>query len=249
MMMFNLELIYMDFISNIKFTPPHSRVTPQELEVKHLLKAEGIPFVFQKELNFINRTYFVDFLIADKILLECSYTSAYQYDVVLRQKAILLEAKTSFINQFHNYSMWVLFEAKRFIGEKLHATLIQLMPSVDQIFISVLTFRENLLEAIYNGTKNEFLKFHLPIVNPQYSAEIRLSPANSDSNDEDNNFSLCNRFNHSSLYPDVFNGSINYEYPNYPYLEVENNYSYDLNLNFTKSINQMQMNLLLFDGE
>lgn len=144
--------------------------------------------------------------------------------------------------------MWVLFESKRSIGEKLYATLIQLMPSVDQIFISNKTFREKLQGPLNLSAKNEVLKFHSTVANPQYSAASQLSLDHLDLNDENNNFSMYDRFNHGSLSPNVFNRLINYDHAIYPYLKVEKNYSYVLNLNFTGLISQMQANHMLFDG-
>lgn len=57
---------------------------------------------------------------------------------------ILLEAKTTFIKQFHNYPMWVLLESERPIGTQFYKTLQKLMPSVDEI----LTSRNELLEHL-----------------------------------------------------------------------------------------------------
>ncbi len=87
-------------------------------------------------------------------MLECSYTQSFKYEVAFRHKAILLEAKTSFIKQFHNYPMWVLLESERPIGTHFYKTLQKLMPSVDKI----LTSRNELLEHLQGYLKkiNDF---------------------------------------------------------------------------------------------
>ncbi|MHA2243773.1 MAG: hypothetical protein ACXADY_02270 [Candidatus Hodarchaeales archaeon] len=120
------------------------RVTTQELYLKQIFTTEGISFEFQKKFDFSDRSYVVDFFLAHTILLECSYTRSFKYEVALRHKAILLEAKTFFIKQFHNYPMWVLFESERAIGTQFYKTLQKLMPSVDEI----LTSRNELLEYL-----------------------------------------------------------------------------------------------------
>jgi len=68
----------------------------------------------------------------------------------LYHKAILLEAKTTFIKQFHNYPMWVLLESERLIGTQFYKTLQKFMPSVDEI----LTSRNALLEHVQEYFRN-----------------------------------------------------------------------------------------------
>ena len=143
------------FKSIKNFSSSSFRVTTQELELKQILTIESIPFVFQKELVFPDRSYIVDFFLVHSILLECSFTKSFKYEVAFRHKAILLEAKTAFIKQFHNYPMWVLLEAERPVGTHFYKTLQKLMPSVDKI----LTSRNDLLEKI-RVFLNRSLKFH-----------------------------------------------------------------------------------------
>ena len=121
------------------------RVTTQELNLKQSFTTEGVSFIFQKEFAFPDRSYVVDFFLADYILLECSHTRSFKYEVAFRHKAVLLEAKTSFIKQFHNYPMWVLLESERPIGTHFYKTLQKLMPSVNKI----LTSRNELLEYLH----------------------------------------------------------------------------------------------------
>ncbi len=131
--------------NSIKNFPSSSfRVTPQELDLKQNLTTEGIPFVFQKEFTFSDRSYIVDFFLVHQILLECSYTRSFKYDVALRHKAISLEAKTAFIKQYYPYPMWVLFESERPIGTQFYHTLQKFTPSIDEIFTSRIELLEYL---------------------------------------------------------------------------------------------------------
>lgn len=130
--------------TNEKLSPILSRSTVQELSLKQLFLSERIPFIFQKEFSFSNRSYLVDFFIGNLLLLECSFTLSSHYDNVLRQKAILLDAKTAYIKRFFSYPMWVLFETSHPISDKFFTTLCRLMPSVDQFFTS----RNELLEIL-----------------------------------------------------------------------------------------------------
>ncbi|MHA1966584.1 MAG: hypothetical protein ACW964_02155 [Candidatus Hodarchaeales archaeon] len=125
------------------------RVTTQELYLKQTFTTECISFEFQKEFVFPDRSYVVDFFLADKILLECSYTRSFKYEIAFRHKAILLEAKTAFIKQFHPYPMCVLLESERPIGTHFYQTLHKLMPSISQI----LTSRFELLEFLQGSSR------------------------------------------------------------------------------------------------
>ena len=118
--------------------------TPQELKLKQLLTTLGIPFELQKQLTFPDRSYVVDFFLASHLILECSQTWSFKYEVALRHKAILLEAKCSYLKRFHPFPIWVLFESARPIGELFNQTLERLMPSVDRILKSISMFLENL---------------------------------------------------------------------------------------------------------
>lgn len=126
----------MHTISSIKSFSINPRVTTQEMHLKHILTREGIPFTFQKQFRFPDRWYIVDFFIADQLILECSQTRAFKYEVALRHKAIYLEAKCVHLKRFYDYPIWILFESYRPIGELLYQTLERLMPSVDQIITS-----------------------------------------------------------------------------------------------------------------
>ncbi len=137
------------------FSSSSFRVTTQEIDLKQIFTTEPIPFEFQKEFIFPDPSYVVDFFLVHSILLECSYTKSFKYEVAFRHKAILLEAKTAFIKQFHNYLMWVLLEAERHVGTHFYKTLQKLMPSVDKI----LTSRNDLLEKL-RVYLNKSLKFH-----------------------------------------------------------------------------------------
>ncbi len=143
----------MNSISSIKSFPINSRVTTQEMHLKHILTREAIPFTFQKQFRFPDRWYVVDFFIADQLVLECSQTRAFKYEVALRHKAIYLEAKCSHLKRFYDYPIWILFESYRPIGELLYQTLERLMPSVDQIITSSAELREYLREYFF---KNKF---------------------------------------------------------------------------------------------
>lgn len=141
-------------IKNI--SSPSFQVTTQELYLKQILTTEAISFEFQKEFVFSDRSYVVDFFLEQKTLLECSYTRSLKYDVALRHKAILLEVKTAFIKQFHNYPMWVLLESERPIGTHFYKTLQKLMPSVDEILTSRNELLEN-LQGYFRKNKNSYI--------------------------------------------------------------------------------------------
>ena len=71
----------MNSFSNKKLSNHSFRVTPQEQYLKYLFNSEAIPFVSQKSFPLPDRSYIVDFFIADRLLLECSQTSASAYQV------------------------------------------------------------------------------------------------------------------------------------------------------------------------
>ena len=146
--------------------------TPQELKLKQILTTLDIPFEYQKRLTFPDRSYVVDFFLASYLILECSQTWSFKYDVALRQKAILLEAKCSYLKRFHIYPIWVLFESTRPIGDLFFQTLERLMPSVDRILTSISTFLEN-LQGYFR--KNQNFPPHEKAFSPSFSAS---SPKN-----------------------------------------------------------------------
>jgi hypothetical protein len=148
---FSLEFDLMNSINNKNLSISSTRFTVQEFSLKQLFLSGNIPFVIQKEFSFPNRSYIVDFFLADKLLLECSFTQSSQYDGVFRQKATLLESKAAFIKQFFSYPMCVLFESTHSIGDKLFATLMSLMPSVDYFFTSRFELLE-FLPLIFQNT-------------------------------------------------------------------------------------------------
>ncbi len=160
--------------------------TSQELDLRQSLTAEGIPFIFQKKFTFSDRSYIVDFFLVHKILLECSYTRSFKYDVALRHKAVLLEAKTAFIKQYFHYPMWVLFESERPFGTQFYYTLQKLTPSIDKIFTS----RIELLE---------YLQAYIGILNNS-SSQNPFSPTflQVDSNKEPPSDNYCTTPSHGS---------------------------------------------------
>lgn len=153
-------------IKNFSFSS--LRGTTQELYLKQIFTTEAVSFEFQKEFVFSDRSFIVDFFLEQKILLECSHTKSFKYEVALRHKAIMLEAKTAFIKQFHTYPMWVLLESERPIGTLFYKTLQKLMPSVDEIFTS----RNELLEYLQEYS---IKKRNPSSVNPFSSAFLLLN--------------------------------------------------------------------------
>lgn len=140
--MFNKKV----FVNTDTFTPIN-RMTWQELKVKQLLESENIPFECQKVFRIGKRRFIVDFLLHSHIILECSSTSMHKYQVPLRKKAIHLQAKIVQLSSAFGYPVWVLLEATQLIGERFYQTLIELMPSVIQIFTSC----DELLEILCIG--------------------------------------------------------------------------------------------------
>lgn len=209
-------------------------VTVQELDLYQIFTAEGIPFEFQKKLIFPDRSYVVDYFLAHSILLECSYTRSYKYEVALRHKAILLEAKTAFIKQYHSYSMWVLFESERPIGEHFFQTLQRLMPSVDKI----LTSREKLRELLW-GFYRKNMKFNNQsfIASSSFPAHFILEPSfdahcKKNSHDSSTQNSCPYIMFVSSHYKRLTHQSRNFPLANSK--SLFNNYSHKLKKNFTK---------------
>ena len=124
----------MNSFSNKKVSNVSFRVTPQEQYLKYLFTSEAVPFISQKSFSLPDRSYIVDFFIADRLLLECSQTSAHAYQIALRLKAVQLEAKSLVLKNTFGYPMWVLFESLHPISPQLISRLSCLMPSVERIF-------------------------------------------------------------------------------------------------------------------
>jgi hypothetical protein len=155
--------------------------TTQELKLKQILTTLGIPFEYQKRLTFPDRSYVVDFFLASYLILECSQTWSLKYDVALRQKAILLEAKCSYLKRFHAYPIWVLFESARPIGELFCQTLERLMPSIDRILLSISMFLEN-LQGYFRKNQN------FPPHKRAFSASFSASSPKNDSHTKNHPF-------------------------------------------------------------
>ncbi len=131
---------------------PINRMTWQELKIKQLLQSENHPFEYQKVFQIGKRRFIVDFFLHSHIILECSSTAMHKHQVPLRKKAIHLQAKCVQLSRVFGYPVWILLEATQPIGERFYQTLIELMPSVNQI----LTSCEELIELI-TIQKNPFL--------------------------------------------------------------------------------------------
>ena len=134
----------MNSFPNKKLSQDSFRVTPQEQYLKYLFNSEAIPFVSQQAFPLPDRSYIVDFFIADRLLLECTQTSAHAYQVALRQKAVHLEAKSLVLKRAYEYPIWVLFESLHPISSQLVSRLVRLMPSVDRIFTDPFRLLESL---------------------------------------------------------------------------------------------------------
>lgn len=129
-----------------KYTSVNSnRMTGQELQVRELLQTENISFSVQQVFMLTECRYIVDFFLNKRFILECASTSMYKYQIPLRKKAVHLEAKISHIKEYYpTLLVWVLFETHRPILETFFQTLVRLMPSIDQIFLSQDELREAL---------------------------------------------------------------------------------------------------------
>ncbi len=134
---------------NKKAFPPENTsvtsigMTGQELQVRELIQSESISFSFQQVFMLTDCRYIVDFFLDKRIIMECASTSMFKYQIPLRKKAIHLEAKISHIKEHYpTLLVWVLFETHRPILETFFQTLVRLMPSVDQIFLSQDELRE-----------------------------------------------------------------------------------------------------------
>ena len=124
---------------------PPARMTGQELQVRELFQSENISFSFQQVFMLTDCRYIVDFFLDKRIIMECASTSMYKYQIPLRKKAIHLEAKISHIKEYYpTLLVWVLLETHRPILETFSQTLVRLMPSVDQIYLSQNELREAL---------------------------------------------------------------------------------------------------------
>jgi len=216
------------------FSSSSFRVTTQELYLKQSFATEGVSFVFQKEFVFPDRSYVIDFFLEELILLECSYTRSFKYEIAFRHKAVLLEAKTSFIKQFHNYPMWVLLEAERPIGTHFYKTLQKLMPSVDEI----LTSRNELLEKI-----RVFFKKNMNFLNvsPFSSSVFSLYSYQKPSSNKDSIASLhestTKNYYPYILFKNKHYGQLLQQPQNSPFTEKNclfNNYSHKLNKKSTE---------------
>jgi len=139
------------FPNSDSFTPIN-RMTWQELKVKQLLESENISFESQKVFRIGKRRFIADFFLHSNIILECSSTSMYKYQVPLRKKAIHLQTKSIQLSSVFGYPVWVLLEATQPIGDRFYQTLKELMPSVSEILIScdelfellfILSFQKN----------------------------------------------------------------------------------------------------------
>ncbi len=146
----------MDSKFNKNFSTHSIRTTCQELQLRQLFYQENISFEFQKQYSLPDRQYVVDFLLPQQTILECSFTKMDKYHVAFRNKAITLEAKSYQLKKyFPDLNIWVLLETHRSILEMFHRTLIQLMPSVDQIFFSQNELREFLHLYRFSSMKSE----------------------------------------------------------------------------------------------
>ena len=144
----------MNFISDKNFPLHSSRITSQELQLRHLLQSEDIPFEFQKVFSLPNCRYIVDFFLPLQTILECSSTTMLKYQIPLRKKAIYLEAKSSQLKKYFSHlSIWVLFETCQPILEPFFRTLVRLMPSVDKILTSGNELLES-LQIFFKGRLN-----------------------------------------------------------------------------------------------
>lgn len=189
---------------NKKFSNKPFAVTEQELSIRNILLHEGIPFIEQKEFRLNARRFIVDFFIAHSFLLECSSTTMYKYDIALRQKAIQLEVKCFLLKKHFFYPIWVLFESKRPIGDRLLNTLYLSMPSVDKI----LTSRYQLLEVLQGIFKSCYFNQLLPnLIGPNklLNSSNGINKEKSNPNDprkssSSNNGYLINQNSSSSTY-------------------------------------------------
>ena len=120
-------------------------MTWQELKVRQLLQSENHPFEYQKVFQIGKRRFIVDFFLYSRIILECTSTAMNKYQVPLCKKAIHLQAKSTHLSCAFGYPIWVLLEATQPIGERFYHTLLELMPSVDQILFSCDELFEHLL--------------------------------------------------------------------------------------------------------
>ncbi len=152
------------FYKSNTFTPINF-IYPQELKVKQLLASEFIPFEYQKVFRVGKRRFIVDFFLYSHIILECSSTSMKKYQVPLRKKAIYIQAKANKLSSAFNHPVWVLLEATHPIGERFYQTLIELMPSVDQI----LTSCNELLELLFQRKNRSSYSLH----NFQFNSHLK----------------------------------------------------------------------------
>jgi hypothetical protein len=169
----------MNSVSNKKFSSLSSRTTPQELKLQQIFIKENISFQFQKIFSFSDHYYIVDFFICHSIILECSYTQSFSHHIALRHKAQLLESKFSNLKSNYIYPIWVLFESERPISPRFIQTLKRFMPSVDQIFTSILELREKIQVELGIIGNSELRISNLHTINREYSSFNKLKSFNS----------------------------------------------------------------------
>ena len=225
----------MDLTINKNFTLHSSRITSQELQLRHLLQSEGIPFEFQKVFSLPSCRYIVDFFLPVQTILECSSTTMFKYQIPLRKKAVYLEAKSSQLKKYFSHlSIWVLFETCQPILEPFFRTLVRLMPSVDEI----LTSREELLEYLQMFSKermkfskeNSFSSALSPLYNYQESSFDKDSVESSHRSSVQDYcpyYSFKNNFLREPI-QQLQISSLNKHY------DLFNNYSHKLKKNFTE---------------
>ncbi len=231
----------MNSVSNKKFSSISSRTTPQEFELRQIFTKENISFQFQKIFSFSDHYYIVDFFIDHSIILECSYTQSFSHHITLRHKAQLLESKFSNLKSYYMYPIWVLFESERPITARFIRTLKRFMPSVDQIFTSILELQEKIQVELSIIGNSELRISNLHTLNREYSSFNKFKSINSNFLIKNSDFLLQEDINQNSFTPKKFIGQFNNKTSPFHNVNEVNIYSQRSNLKFPSLNNQMKI--------
>ena len=238
----------MNSVSNKKFSSVSSRTTSQEFKLNQIFIKENIPFQFQKIFSFSDHYYIVDFFIDHSIILECSYTQSFSHHIALRHKAKLLESKFSNLKSNYMYPIWVLFESERLITPRFIQTLKRFMPSVDQIFTSILDLREKIQVELGIIRNCELRISNLHTLNCEYSSFNKLKSIDSNFLIKNRDFPMLDVVNQSSFAQKKVIGQFNYDSSLFHDVNEVNIYSQRSNLIFQSLNHQMEIDPIFLDG-
>lgn len=124
-------------------------MTVQELRVKSMLQAIHVPFDAQVSLPIGNSEIVVDFCIANRYILECSYSERKATGAMgmLRRSAAYIDWKARRIHHHYGstYLVGAILEAPKVQRRYLEKAIRNIMEEVDFLFFDVESFGEFLV--------------------------------------------------------------------------------------------------------